>query len=62
MTKETESPIFYQEEIEINEEYIRYGYNGPGWYFYEETWAYVHGPYKSREEASEACNEYAKSL
>lgn len=35
---------------------------GPGWYFFEETWAYVQGPYKTEAEAREACKGYAATL
>lgn len=33
-----------------------------GWYFWDETWAYSHGPFKSRREASMALRRYAESL
>ncbi len=39
-----------------------WGYEGPGWYFWDETWAYCHGPYASREEASVAVNKYTEWL
>lgn len=32
------------------------------WFFYDESWAYRHGPYPSREKANEECNKYARSL
>ena len=38
------------------------GWYGPGWYFWDETGAYCHGPFGSREEAEEALERYAESL
>jgi hypothetical protein len=38
------------------------GWNGPGWYFWDETWANCHGPYLTREEAVAAVIKYAESL
>ena len=32
------------------------------WYFWDETWAYQHGPYKTKLEANKACREYAETL
>ena len=32
------------------------------WWFWDETWSWQHGPYKTEEAADEACLEYAKSL
>jgi hypothetical protein len=34
----------------------------PGWYHYDETWGYVHGPFATPEAAEEACRRYAESL
>jgi hypothetical protein len=38
------------------------GWTGPGWYFWDETEAYCHGPYHSRLEADEAEVQYARAL
>jgi hypothetical protein len=38
------------------------GYNGPGWYFWDETESLCYGPYGSREEAAEKMREYATTL
>ncbi len=38
------------------------GYSLPGYYFWDETWGYCHGPFPSEKEAEEACNEYARQL
>jgi hypothetical protein len=32
------------------------------WYFYDETWSNVYGPYDTEEAARIACNSYAMSL
>ncbi len=29
------------------------------WYFWDETWAFKHGPFDTEEEAQEALNKYA---
>ena len=56
-------PVHYQEEVaNPSDEDVRYGYAGPVWYFYEENWAFVHGPFLTCEQASEACVEYARHL
>lgn len=47
---------------EANDDLIAAGYEGPGWYFWDETDAYCHGPFSTRDEASDACREYAKNL
>ena len=38
------------------------GWNGPGWYFWDETEAYCHGPWKSAKEAEKELKKYALSL
>lgn len=38
-------------------------HNGKGlWFFWNETWSEIHGPYESLEEAQKACFSYALSL
>lgn len=32
------------------------------WFFYDETWAYTHGPYESEEKAREVFEKYVKWL
>jgi|SRR5271170_4567669 len=32
------------------------------WFFYEETWAHRQGPFKTQEEATQACKKYAHEL
>lgn len=34
----------------------------PGWYFWDETWCYRHGPFSTKEEADRACKVYAICL
>ncbi len=41
---------------------ILQGYTTPGYYFWEETWGYCYGPYKTETIASEACRAYARIL
>ncbi len=31
-----------------------------GWYFWDETWTTVYGPYKTEKEAEEALRDYAE--
>jgi hypothetical protein len=38
------------------------GWQGAGWYFWDESDAYCHGPYTSFEEADEAMYKYALEL
>lgn len=38
------------------------GYTTPGWYFWDETGAYCHGPFEDEEQARAAMVEYARSL
>jgi hypothetical protein len=38
------------------------GFSGPGWYFWDESWTCVYGPYRSAQEARAKCTEYAKLL
>ena len=33
-----------------------------GWYFWDESWAYAHGPFSTREEAARALKVYADEL
>ena len=37
-------------------------YREGNWYFYDETWSFEYGPYKSREEASIALTKYVERL
>lgn len=37
-------------------------WDGPGWYFFDETWSNVHGPFGTLEECKEALSNYAKQI
>lgn len=32
----------------------------PGWYFWDETWAYSYGPFETEEEARTKLNAYCR--
>lgn len=32
------------------------------WYFYDETWAFEHGPFKTELEAEDRCGWYVKEI
>lgn len=59
-------PVHYFEgalpDPKWEEENVRAGYNTPGWYFYEESWAYVQGPFDSEELARAELEAYGKWL
>lgn len=38
------------------------GYDGPGWYFWDEVQMYCYGPYKTADDARLAEQEYADTL
>lgn len=38
------------------------GFTKPGWYFWDETQAYCHGPYETREEAEASIKEYCEKV
>lgn len=38
------------------------GWDGQGWYFWDETEAYCHGPFGTRDEAVNAEEKYAEVL
>lgn len=35
---------------------------GPGWCFWDETWAYAYGPFSSEEEAQVEFKRYAETI
>lgn len=37
-------------------------YIGAGWYFWDETWTHITGPYPSHQECRKACEDYARNL
>lgn len=36
--------------------------NSQGWWFYDETWSFAHGPYGSEDETRSALHAYAQTL
>lgn len=38
------------------------GYDGSGWYFWDEVEAHCHGPFSTAEEARNAMEQYAEKL
>jgi hypothetical protein len=38
------------------------GFFYPGWYFWNETWNDLHGPFRNKKQAEDALVEYAKTL
>ncbi len=38
------------------------GFTGAGWYFWDETWTHITGPYPSHQECRKACEDYARNL
>jgi hypothetical protein len=38
------------------------GYTTEGWYFWDETWTNLCGPYKTKKEASEKLDKYVETL
>lgn len=58
MTIDNADPVeylFYRSPKEAPE-----GYTIPGWYFWDEVWIGVYGPYKSAKKAQDALSRYAK--
>ena len=43
-------------------EFVDAGYNGPGWYFWDETQTQCYGPYKTALKAHEESWRYAKEV
>lgn len=41
---------------------VEFSPSNGGWIFWDECWAYPHGPYESKVDATEALNEYEKTL
>jgi hypothetical protein len=38
------------------------GYYPPGWYFWNETWSMIYGPFKTREQTEVELAKYAKTI
>lgn len=56
-----DSPVEYLEKSWGDDANIQ-GWKGPGWYFWDETWAFCHGPFGSESQASLALQAYAEEL
>lgn len=39
-----------------------WGWRGPGWYYWDETWSWAAGPYATREAAAAALRTYATDV
>jgi len=37
-------------------------YDGPGWYFWKETWSDAHGPYPTEADAQQALKRYTEAM
>ena len=56
-----QDPVFFvisQEEVNQFDKAI--GVTAPGWYFYDESWAYAHGPFSCEEVARQSLDNYCK--
>lgn len=38
------------------------GYDGPGWYFWDEVWQNLHGPFNTIEDCRVSLRNYANNL
>lgn len=38
------------------------GFSGPGWYFFDETWCFINGPYESENAANVGLSIYCRNL
>ena len=56
------SAINYYPSSEGWEEAEEQGYDGPGWYFWDETWTSCNGPYRSEEEAQQKLKHYCDTV
>lgn len=52
--------MFNQEFWNQVEKEIEAGYEGPGWYFWDETWVKCYGPFNSENEAKVHLEKYIK--
>lgn len=46
---------------ELTRDQVEAGYTSSGWYFWDETWAFVHGPHTGVEDVEEAFKNTVKS-
>lgn len=55
-----QNPIEYIERTFGNDEY--WGFRGPGWYYWDETWTSVSGPFQTAESAEAALTRYCREV
>ena len=56
-------PVHHFElESELTEDQKLAGYSTTGWYFFDETWSLVHGPFETEEESRTKLQEYGDWL
>jgi len=57
-------PIRYYEDCPWSDydDGLDHGWLGPGWYFWNEIWIDLYGPYDTEADAREALKEYARNL
>lgn len=60
--RETAPGVEYIGGLSYDEAQRCWGYNGPGYYFWDETQAYCHGPYAQVADAVIALNHYVERL
>jgi hypothetical protein len=56
------SPLMFISEDDLKKYEPGSGVTKAGWYFSDETWAFLYGPFESLDEATEAFEKYADSL
>jgi hypothetical protein len=56
MTSMDPIQVYFSKE-ELGPDSDLYGWDGPGWYFWESE-AWIHGPFSTREKAAEAMRHY----
>lgn len=54
----TRGPVFHEDGVWQYEGRAMRG----GWYFWDETWSYAHGPYMSEDEAYMHLLQYSRQL
>lgn len=56
--------IYYYNQLtkDNKDDMIAAGWNGQGWYFWDETQAYCYGPFETEKKAEQALINYAETL
>ena len=57
-------PVRYLADVDVKdwEDLDLVGYEGEGFYFWDETWTCLFGPFDTQEQCLEACKKYARDL